>query len=85
MSALAELEAAEAPATRDPLLDPQPGDWFVDYGVVREAIALVAFRTNGGTVTTFSADYLRERKARVMTPAEVQAFKENGTRPTVSP
>jgi hypothetical protein len=77
-------------ATRDPLTDPRAGDWFVDAdSQVREVLGLeghgVAFTINGGSTTTMSvANFVRNRRdwgARAMTPAEVEAFKANGTRP----
>ncbi len=80
-------------ATRDPLTDPREGDWFVDVEdscAVREIIGreknFVTFCINGGSPNDMSvATFLVNRRcrgARPMTPAEVQAFQRDGTRPS---
>ena len=88
-------EFAEPPApdaTRDPLTDPREGDWFVDDdGQVREVLGLeghgIAYRISDDKHPSYMSlaafvENRRKWRARAMTPAEVAAFKRDGTRPS---
>lgn len=83
--------------TRDPLTDPREGDWFVDGddGCVTEitgsddsGISLRRLCPFGSVTTVRGAyrvrwfDLCAEHRTRPMTPAEVEAFKRDGTRPS---
>jgi hypothetical protein len=84
-----EPPAPEAP--RDPLIDPRPGDWFVDN---KGTVSTIGERSDGRITYASSRDahprfhdltgwarMVEVYGMRPMTTAEVQAFKRDGTRP----
>ena len=93
-SATGVVEEA-AQEARDPLTNPQPGDWFVDGddGTVRRVCRVcdgrVYYEVDGEDASDRPiAQWIRARAryaARPMTPAEIEAFKRDGTRPAHKP